>query len=115
MMLNRLNREPSWLHVLMSADRTRHGCPLCATKADGVPMPERSPQVVGNGRRPRSTCRGLGALLGSAETQLARLAPAVERARQALLGASNALDAVRAAGLRADELAARLAAPSPRS
>ncbi|WP_413252406.1 hypothetical protein [Streptomyces microflavus] len=57
--------------------------------------------------------QGLGALLGSAETQLARLAPAVERARQALLGASNALDAVRAAGLRADELAARLAALAP--
>ncbi len=52
--------------------------------------------------------QGLGPLLGSAETQLARLAPAVERARQALLGASNALDAVRASGLRADDLAARL-------
>ncbi|MGQ5637207.1 MULTISPECIES: hypothetical protein [unclassified Streptomyces] len=55
----------------------------------------------------------LGPLLGKAETQLARLAPAVERARQALLGASNALDAVRAEGLRADDLAARLAALSP--
>ncbi|MFJ2024945.1 hypothetical protein ACIODW_14245 [Streptomyces sp. NPDC087897] len=57
--------------------------------------------------------QGLGPLLGSAETQLARLAPAVERARQALLGASNALDAVRAEGLRADDLAARLAALAP--
>ncbi|GFM96843.1 hypothetical protein Sfulv_16540 [Streptomyces fulvorobeus] len=57
--------------------------------------------------------RGLGPLLGSAETQLARLAPAVERARQALLGASNALDAVRASGMRADDLAARLAALAP--
>ncbi|MFG3123010.1 hypothetical protein ACGFYO_13475 [Streptomyces sp. NPDC048201] len=55
----------------------------------------------------------LGPLLGSAETQLARLAPAVERARQALLGASNALDAVRDKNLRADDLAARLAALSP--
>ncbi|MGW4561313.1 hypothetical protein ACWEN3_02555 [Streptomyces sp. NPDC004561] len=55
----------------------------------------------------------LGPLLGSAETRLARLAPAVERARQALLGASNALDAVREHGLRADDLAARLAALSP--
>ncbi|MFF5011863.1 hypothetical protein [Streptomyces sp. NPDC001165] len=55
----------------------------------------------------------LGPLLGKAETQLARLAPAVERARQALLGASNALDAVREKGLRADDLAARLAALSP--
>ncbi|MFF1279517.1 hypothetical protein ACFVY4_01755 [Streptomyces sp. NPDC058299] len=52
-------------------------------------------------------------LLGSAETALARLAPAVERARQSLLAASNALDAVRQHGLRADELAARLAALSP--
>ncbi|WP_193506300.1 hypothetical protein [Streptomyces coeruleorubidus] len=56
---------------------------------------------------------GLGPLLGKAETQLARLAPAVERARQALLAASNALDAVRATGLKADDLAARLAALSP--
>ncbi|MFF0966764.1 hypothetical protein ACWDQO_36350 [Streptomyces sp. NPDC003703] len=56
---------------------------------------------------------GLGPLLGKAETQLARLAPAVERARQALLAASNALDAVRGAGLRADDLAARLAALAP--
>jgi chromosome segregation ATPase len=56
---------------------------------------------------------GLEPLLGKAGTQLARLAPAVERARQALLAASNALDAVRASGLRADDLAARLAALSP--
>ncbi|MBC7272205.1 MAG: hypothetical protein H5T76_26440 [Streptomyces sp.] len=56
---------------------------------------------------------GLGPLLGKAETQLARLAPAVERARQALLAASNALDAVRASGLTADDLAARLAALGP--
>ncbi|MGV2916101.1 hypothetical protein [Streptomyces alfalfae] len=57
--------------------------------------------------------QGLGPLLDKAETQLARLAPAVERARQTLLAASNALDAVRAAGLRADDLAARLAALAP--
>nr|WP_128381070.1 hypothetical protein [Streptomyces cavernae] len=56
---------------------------------------------------------GLGPLLSKAETQLARLAPAVERARQALLAASNALDAVRGSGLRADDLAARLAALGP--
>jgi chromosome segregation ATPase len=55
----------------------------------------------------------LGPLLGKAETQLARLAPAVERARQALLAASNALDGVRASGLKADDLAARLAALGP--
>ncbi|WP_241741283.1 hypothetical protein [Streptomyces sp. L2] len=55
----------------------------------------------------------LGPLLGKAETQLARIAPAVERARQALLAASNALDAVRQHGLKADDLAARLAALSP--
>ncbi|WP_328434925.1 hypothetical protein [Streptomyces sp. NBC_00425] len=56
---------------------------------------------------------GLGPLLGKAETQLARLAPAVERARQALLAASGALDAARGSGLRADDLAARLAALAP--
>ncbi|MEI5011274.1 hypothetical protein RB196_32005 [Streptomyces sp. PmtA] len=57
--------------------------------------------------------QGLGPLLDKAETQLARLAPAVERARQALLAASNALDSVRASGMRADDLAARLAALAP--
>lgn len=56
---------------------------------------------------------GLGSLLGKAETQLARLAPSVERARQALLAASNALDTARGSGLKADDLAARLAALSP--
>ncbi|MBM9510621.1 hypothetical protein [Actinacidiphila acididurans] len=55
----------------------------------------------------------LGPLLSKAETQLARLTPAVERAKQSLLAASNALDAVRAAGLKADDLAARLAALAP--
>ncbi|MGW2559802.1 hypothetical protein ACWCXB_11260 [Streptomyces sp. NPDC001514] len=57
--------------------------------------------------------QGLGPLLDKAETQLARLAPAVERARQALIAASNALDSVRGSGLRADDLAARLAALAP--
>lgn len=57
--------------------------------------------------------QGLGPLLDKAETQLARLAPAVERARQGLLAASDALDAVRASGLRADDLAARLAQLGP--
>ncbi|MGY1435563.1 coiled-coil domain-containing protein [Streptomyces reniochalinae] len=57
--------------------------------------------------------QGLGSLLTRAENQLARLAPAIERARQGLLAASNALDAVRAQGLKADALAARLAALSP--
>ena len=56
---------------------------------------------------------GLGPLLGKAETQLARLAPSVERARQSLLAASNALDAVRGSGIGADDLAARLAALGP--
>nr|WP_235023809.1 hypothetical protein [Streptomyces sp. WAC05374] len=57
--------------------------------------------------------QGLGPLLATAETQLARLAPAVERAKAVLLSASNALDAVRGSGLRADDLAARLAALGP--
>jgi hypothetical protein len=56
---------------------------------------------------------GLGPLLDRAETQLARLVPAVERARAGLLAASNALDSVRGSGLRADDLAARLAALAP--
>jgi hypothetical protein len=55
----------------------------------------------------------LGPLLDKAETRLARLAPAVERARQGLLAASNALDAVRESGLKADDLAARLATLGP--
>ncbi|MGW0463881.1 hypothetical protein ACWDX6_01200 [Streptomyces sp. NPDC003027] len=57
--------------------------------------------------------QGLGPLLDKAETQLARLAPAVERARAALRAAGTALDTARRAGLRADELAARLAALGP--
>jgi prefoldin subunit 5 len=57
--------------------------------------------------------QGLGPLLGKAETQLARLAPAVERARQGLRAASSALDTVRGSGLRADDLAARLAQLGP--
>lgn len=52
-------------------------------------------------------------LVQHAETQLIRVTPAVEKAKRALLGASGALDAVRAAGLRADELATRLAALAP--
>ncbi|MEU9607020.1 hypothetical protein [Streptomyces sp. NPDC048057] len=56
---------------------------------------------------------GLGPLLDRAETQLARLVPAVERARAGLLAASNALDAVRGSGMRADDLAARLARLGP--
>ncbi|MFE0423134.1 hypothetical protein [Streptomyces sp. NPDC058953] len=56
---------------------------------------------------------GLGPLLDKAESRLARLVPAVERARAALLAASNALDAVRGSGMRADDLAARLARLAP--
>ncbi|MET9852700.1 hypothetical protein ABZY57_07105 [Streptomyces sp. NPDC006450] len=56
---------------------------------------------------------GLQPLLDRAETQLARVAPARERARAALLAASTALDEVRGKGLRADDLAARLAALGP--
>jgi len=55
----------------------------------------------------------LGPLLTQAENQLARLAPAVEKARQELLAASNALDGVRSSGIKADDLAARLAALGP--
>ncbi|UGY95021.1 hypothetical protein [Streptomyces gobiensis] len=55
----------------------------------------------------------IGGLLEHAETQLAQVAPAVERGRQSLLAATQALDAVRAAGLAADGLAARLAALGP--
>lgn len=70
-------------------------------------------ELVGVKRELDRFGESLGPLLGKAETQLARLAPAVERARQALLAASNALDAVRKTQLRADDLAARLAALSP--
>lgn len=52
-------------------------------------------------------------LLAHAETQLAQVAPAVERAKQAWLAASGAVDAVRAARLDADAYARRLAALSP--
>ncbi|MDH6705338.1 chromosome segregation ATPase [Kitasatospora sp. MAA19] len=52
-------------------------------------------------------------VLQRAEQQLMRVTPAVEQAKRALLQASNALDAVRGAGLRADDLAARLAELAP--
>jgi chromosome segregation ATPase len=55
----------------------------------------------------------LGPMLTRAENELARLAPAVERAKQSLLAATRALDAVRGSGLDADDLAARLAALAP--
>ncbi|MCK1796109.1 hypothetical protein MTQ01_08840 [Streptomyces sp. XM4193] len=55
----------------------------------------------------------LGELLEHAESQLAQVAPAVERGRQALLAATQALDGVRAAGLNSDDLAARLAQLGP--
>ena len=70
-------------------------------------------ELIGVKRELDRFADSLGPLLGKAETQLARLAPAVERARQGLLAASNALDAVRATNLRADDLAARLAALGP--
>ncbi|UQX01015.1 hypothetical protein [Streptomyces sp. RerS4] len=57
--------------------------------------------------------QGLQPLLDKAETQLARVAPARERAKAALLAATGALDAARAGGFRADDLAARLAALGP--
>ncbi|QMU75648.1 hypothetical protein GXW83_07760 [Streptacidiphilus sp. PB12-B1b] len=52
-------------------------------------------------------------LVAAAETQLAQVGPAVARAKQSWLEASNALDAVRAARLSADDLRRRLAALSP--
>ncbi|MEW2415260.1 hypothetical protein AB0953_16310 [Streptomyces sp. NPDC046866] len=57
--------------------------------------------------------QGIQPLLEQAESQLARVVPARERARAALLAASTALDEVRGKGMRADELAARLAALGP--
>nr|WP_307815558.1 hypothetical protein [Streptomyces sp. 7-21] len=57
--------------------------------------------------------QGLGPLLARAESQLAKVAPAVERARQALREATQALDEARAAGIAAEELAASLAALGP--
>ncbi|MCF4138123.1 hypothetical protein L1856_17445 [Streptomyces sp. Tue 6430] len=83
-----------------------------ATRARGELTRAKDELVRVKGELDRFT-DGLGPLLGTAETQLARLAPAVERARQSLLAASNALDAVRETGLRADDLAARLAALAP--
>lgn len=52
-------------------------------------------------------------LIQRAEAQLIRVTPAVERAKRALLSATTALEAVRAAGLKADDLAARLAELAP--
>ncbi|MGW2024286.1 hypothetical protein [Streptomyces decoyicus] len=86
------------------------GAAVARARADLTRAKEELDRVKGELER---FAHGLGPLLQTAETQLARLAPAVERARQALLAASNALDAVRAQGLRADDLATRLAALGP--
>ncbi|MFX4294885.1 hypothetical protein [Streptomyces bohaiensis] len=56
---------------------------------------------------------GLGPLLEKAENQLRQVAPAVEAAKRSLLAATQALDAVRAARLDADELALSLAQLGP--
>lgn len=86
------------------------GAAVARARADLTRAKEELDRVKGELER---FAQGLGPLLQTAETQLARLAPAVERARQALLAASNALDTVRAQGLRADDLATRLAALGP--
>ncbi|MFI0709623.1 hypothetical protein ACH4SK_03015 [Streptomyces inhibens] len=86
------------------------GAAVARARADLTRAKEELDRVKGELDR---FAQGLGPLLQSADTQLAQLAPAVERARQALLAASNALDTVRAQGLRADDLAARLAALGP--
>ncbi|WP_371496873.1 hypothetical protein OG871_12785 [Kitasatospora sp. NBC_00374] len=52
-------------------------------------------------------------LVDRAEAQLMKVTPAVEQAKRALLGATTALESVRAAGMRADDLAARLAELAP--
>ena len=52
-------------------------------------------------------------LVAAAETQLAQVGPAVQRAKQSWLAASNALDAVKAARIGADDLSRRLAALGP--
>ncbi|MCQ4082101.1 hypothetical protein NGB36_16160 [Streptomyces sp. RB6PN25] len=57
--------------------------------------------------------RSIAGVLARAETELARLAPAVERARASLREAAAAVDAVRTAGFAADGHAARLAALGP--
>lgn len=61
----------------------------------------------------RRFAKSISGLLEHAESQLAQVAPAVERGRQALRAATQALDGVRAAGLNSDELAARLAQLGP--
>ncbi len=86
------------------------GAAMARARADLTRAKEELDRVKGDLDR---FAQGLGPLLQSAETQLAQLAPAVERARQALLAASDALDTVRAQGMRADDLAARLAALGP--
>ncbi|WP_354640111.1 hypothetical protein [Kitasatospora camelliae] len=52
-------------------------------------------------------------VLDHAEAQLIRVTPAVEQAKRALLGATTALEAARSSGLKADDLAARLAELAP--
>ncbi|WP_348533216.1 hypothetical protein [Kitasatospora sp. MAA4] len=101
---------------------------LAALDACDLDAPELPPGAAGQARQRLEQARNelaakqteldnflrrLQPLLDHAEAQLIRVTPAVAKAKQALLGASGALDAVRAAGLRADDLAARLAELAP--
>ncbi|MFD9128989.1 hypothetical protein [Kitasatospora sp. NPDC059571] len=101
---------------------------LTALDAEDLEAPELEPGAAGRARRQLEQAkheleakrteldafaRRVQPLVEHAESQLIRVAPAVEKAKQALLGATTALEAVRAAGLRADDLAARLAELAP--
>ncbi|GAA2153051.1 hypothetical protein GCM10009760_50420 [Kitasatospora kazusensis] len=101
---------------------------LAALDASDLDAPELDPAVASRAQQQLEQARRelaakqteltnflqrLQPLLQHAEAQLIRVTPAVEKAKRALLGATAALDAVRAAGLTADDLAARLAQLAP--
>jgi hypothetical protein len=102
-----------YIQAVDAHDLDRDGLEAAAAARARAELTAAKDELVGVKQELDRFGSSLGPLLGTAETQLARLAPAVERARQSLLAASNALDAVREKGLAADDLAARLAALSP--
>jgi chromosome segregation ATPase len=102
-----------YISVVDSHDLDRDGLDTAAAT--------RALQELGRARRQLEQARAdlerfassLGGLLSNADTRLDQFAPAVGRGRQSVLAATQALDTARAAGLQADDLAARLAALGP--
>jgi chromosome segregation ATPase len=113
-LIERIDRvSAAYINTVDAHDIDREGLDHAAATAARTALTQATNELVSAKKELERFQSSLAPLLGKAETQLARLAPAREQAKAALLAATNALDAVRAAGLKGDDLAARLAALGP--